>query len=149
MRPNRRALDFFLLASAFAALAVVAACAGNSPINVEGDDDDDGAPVTFAQAFSALEQENCGSSGCHLSPAATAGNLILPNLAGAVTMTNAYMFLLTGGNGGPAVTPGNGEDSLLMRKGLGEAHTGGQQWSESDDTYETIEDWIDDGAPYP
>ena len=139
-----------LFATAAATLAVLVACAGNKPIDVsEGDDDDDGGVVTFADSFAALQEENCGSSGCHLSPATTAGNLILPNLAGAVTMTNAYIFLTEGGDEGPAIVPGNADGSLLLQKGRGEGgHTGGQQWSSSDDTYETIEEWIDAGAVY-
>lgn len=151
MHPSRRTLDLSLLATSLVTLAVIAACAGSKPIDVsEGDDDDDDdGVVTFSESFAALQEENCGSSGCHLAPATVAGNLILPNLAGAVTMTNAYVNITAGGDEGPAVTAGNPDGSLLLQKGLGQlGHTGGQQWTASDDTYETIEEWIDAGATY-
>jgi len=68
--------------------------------------------------------------------------------SGGFTLTS-YQALIAGGNSGPAVIPGNGAGSLLIRKLLGTAPgsqmpLGGTPLP--DTTISTISLWIDQGA---
>ncbi len=93
--------------------------------------------VSFASDVAPLLVDNCG--GCHLEATQTQGGLRLDNFA----------QLMRGGDSGPIVTPGEGEDSLLVQKLRG---TAGQQMPAggrpplSDDSIATIVTWIDEGA---
>lgn len=60
--------------------------------------------------------------------------------------------LLTGGASGPAITPGRGDDSLLIQRlrGLGgDPRMPKKKDPLSDATISQIAQWIDDGAPWP
>jgi len=68
--------------------------------------------------------------------------------SGGLTLTS-YQALMAGGNSGPAVIPGNGAGSLLVRKLRGTAP--GSQMPQGgtplpDSTISTISLWIDQGA---
>ena len=147
MNRTRRCLDLVLVSTAIATALVAAACAGDSPIDVTKGGSG-GPPATFAAgAFVALQTENCGqSTACH-SQAGPQDGLALPDAAGVLAAPLAYISITTGGLEGPAVVPGDADASLLIRKGRGElTHTGGPVWENGDDTYDTVESWIDAGA---
>ena len=148
MLPRKRALDVFLTLALFAVLA--AACAGGTPIDVGppgGDDDDDDIDATFATgAFVALRSENCALAGCHI-PSGPQGGLALPDAAGTLTVAAAHAALLAGGLTGPAVSTASPNTSLILTKGSNTVtHTGLEQWTDGDETYQIVLAWITSGA---
>ena len=132
-----------LLATFVATTAIFVACAGGSPIDV-GDDDDDAATtpaavdVTFATGVvPALASEGCGASGCHLAPAAGAGNLALSG-----TVAEIYTEITTS----MVINTANAASSLILTKGAGTAHSGGALWATTDNSYQSVLGWIQAGA---
>lgn len=93
------------------------------------------AKVTWENTIGPLLAQRCG--GCHGS----SGGLSLAT----------YEDALKGGRRGPAIQPGKGEESLLVRAlrgtepGLRRMPAGGPPLSE--DEINLISGWIDDGAP--
>ena len=124
-----RYLGFLLVASTF----VVAGCddSGNEPTG--GSPNPSGA-ISFS-GFVSPTFSIYGCTSCHGG-------------SGGLTLTS-YQALITGGNSGPAVIPGNGAGSLLIRKLLGTAAgsqmpLGGTPLPPT--TIDSISAWIDQGA---
>lgn len=143
-------LRALLLSLSLLTLGVAAtACDGpGQPIDTgETGDDDDDLDATFTTGVHPmLNDESCGNgTGCHAA-ALPQGGLELPAPGFPLDPAATHASILAGGEEGPAVDTSNAELSLLLRKGLGEAHTGGQQWLTTDDSYITVLAWISSGA---
>lgn len=95
--------------------------------------------VSFASDVAPLLIENC--NGCHIDAMRTQGGLRM----------DTFAQLLRGGDSGPVITPGRGEDSLLVKKLRGTATDGarmpaGGRPALSDESIQLISKWIDEGA---
>jgi hypothetical protein len=89
-----------------------------------------GGEITYASGIGSLMQDRCGN--CHGENGQADLNL------------TSYQGVLDGGESGPAVTPGDPDNSLLVLKYSGEVpHFG--QLAKSELNY--IIDWIAAGAP--
>ncbi len=93
--------------------------------------------VSFAADVAPLLVDNC--RGCHLDANRASGGLRMDNFA----------QLLRGGDTGPVIVPGNGEQSLLVRKlrgNEGQRMPAGGRPPLSDGSIALISTWIDEGA---
>jgi nitrate/TMAO reductase-like tetraheme cytochrome c subunit len=88
-------------------------------------------PLTFADTVGPLLEVSCGA--CHGETGSLQG----------LDLTS-YQGLLQGGSGGPAITPGDPERSLLIRKQTGDQNHFGQL---SPDELDLVSQWIAAGAP--
>lgn len=95
--------------------------------------------VSFSLEIAPLFVESC--SGCHIDA---------QNARGGLNMTN-FRALLNGGDNGPMIKPGEGDESLLVQKlrGMG----GGQRMplgrpAFSDEQIEKVVKWINEGARF-
>ena len=88
--------------------------------------------VSYISSVQPVWDANC--SGCH----GTNGGLNL----------SSYTQLMMGGNSGAAVTPGDGDNSLIIQRlrGIGGSRMPLSAPAVPDATIETIETWIDQGA---
>jgi hypothetical protein len=96
--------------------------------------------VSFSRDIAPVLVENC--SGCHVDPPRRA--------RGQLNMTS-FDRLLTGGDSGPPIAPGQPANSLIVDRIKGEG--GGQQMPQgreplSDEVIAKIEKWIEEGATY-
>jgi len=95
--------------------------------------------VSFANDIAPILVANC--NGCHYAGTRPSGGLNFTNFAG----------LLKGGTTGPAIEPGKGKESLLVKKLLGEAGqrmpAGGRPALKPEEI-EKITKWIDEGATF-
>lgn len=93
--------------------------------------------VSFARHIAPLLVDNC--NGCHLDATQTRGGLRM----------DTFAELMRGGASGPAIEPGRGASSLLVRKLRGEEGNrmpaGGRE-PLSDEEIALISTWIDQGA---
>ena len=96
--------------------------------------------VSFSLDIAPMFIDNCG--GCHVE--------VQNNPRGGLNMTT-FRQLLNGGDSGPIVTPGKGEESFLVQKlkGMG----GGQRMpvnrpAFSDEQVEKVITWINEGARF-
>lgn len=88
-------------------------------------------PLTYADTIGPLLEMRCGN--CH----GATGNLQGLDLT-------SYQGILQGGSSGPAVTPGDPQRSLLVRKQTGDQNHFGQL---TPDEVELVSQWIAAGAP--
>jgi mono/diheme cytochrome c family protein len=95
--------------------------------------------VSFSRQVAPLLIDNC--KGCHFNAQNASGRLRFDN----------FTQLLAGGDSGSLLTPGKGEESLLVKKLRG---TEGQRMPAggrpplSDDNIKLISTWIDEGASF-
>ncbi|MFN7292800.1 MAG: c-type cytochrome domain-containing protein [Pirellula sp.] len=95
--------------------------------------------VSFSRQIAPLLIENC--KGCHFNAQNASGRLRFDN----------FTQLLTGGDSGSVLTPGKGEESLLVKKLRG---TEGQRMPAggrpplSDENIKLVSKWIDEGASF-
>ena len=95
--------------------------------------------------LSILTTKGCNSSACHGSPAGQNGFML--SLYGSDPRADFEMILH--GHGGRRVTLESPEASLLLAKpAFRVAHGGGQLMTDESDEYETILEWLRQGAPY-
>lgn len=134
---------------------ILAACAGNSPIDVGpggGDDDDDGSTPSFATdvvpAFASGTTPSCSAAGCHTG-GTPQGGIALGG--GGLTNQQIYDEIMQGGLSGMAINTANAATSLLLTKpdsaSAGVTHTGGKLWQAGDAPYDAVHGWIQAGAP--
>lgn len=90
-----------------------------------------GIGVSFADDVDPVLEAKC--SGCH---AAGPGGLTITG-----DPSSDYDNVIE------RVTPGDPDDSLLLRKASGESHGGGAVLSPGSDPYDVIDAWISAGAP--
>ncbi len=93
--------------------------------------------VSFAADVAPLLVKNC--NGCHIDAMQTRGGLRM----------DTFAQLFRGGDSGAVVTPGKGEQSLLVKKlrgMVGEQMPAGGRPALSDDSIKLISTWIDEGA---
>lgn len=95
--------------------------------------------VSFSRDIAPLLVENC--NGCHINAMQTRGGLNM----------DTFAQLLRGGDSGAIITPGKGEESLLVKKLRGTAAEGvqmpaGGRPALPDDSIALISKWIDEGA---
>lgn len=95
--------------------------------------------VSFSRQIAPLLIENC--KGCHFNAQNASGRLRFDN----------FTQLLTGGDSGSVLSPGKGEESLLVKKLRG---TEGQRMPAggrpplSDENIKLVSTWIDEGASF-
>jgi hypothetical protein len=89
-------------------------------------------PLTYESTFKALFDGRCVF--CHNSGTDPEGDLDL----------SSYEAMLRGGKSGPALVPGNAEESLIIQRQSGPRDHFGQVL---DDELETLHEWILTGAP--
>ncbi len=93
--------------------------------------------VSFAADVAPLLVESC--KGCHINAMRASGGLNM----------DTFAQLLRGGDSGDIVIPGNGEESLLVKKlrgSMGLKMPAGGRPAFSDDSIKLISTWIDEGA---
>jgi mono/diheme cytochrome c family protein len=93
--------------------------------------------VSFASDVAPLLVENC--NGCHIDAMQNRGGLRM----------DTFAQILRGGDSGAIVTPGKGEQSLLVRKlrGMeGDRMPAGGRPAFSEESIKLISTWIDEGA---
>ena len=125
-------------------------------IRVEGSQQD--RPFSFARDIGGiLTRRSCNSSGCHGGVKGQAGFKLSAN---ALHAREDYKWIVEGGvfqvltseSGGPKtprVNVDKPEASLLLQKAtMAVAHGGGPRFDTASDDYQTILDWIKNGAPY-
>ena len=96
-----------------------------------------GETVSFAGDVAPLLVENC--NGCHIDSMQNRGGLRM----------DTFAQILRGGDSGAIVTPGKGEQSLLVRKlrGMeGDRMPAGGRPALSEESIKLISTWIDEGA---
>lgn len=103
------------------------------------------APIRFRNdVLPALSKSGCNSGGCHGSARGQDGFRL--SLFGFDP--GADYVSVTRELPGRRVNLAQPSDSLLLTKAVGKvAHTGGQRFTESDERYATIMDWLRDAAP--
>lgn len=95
--------------------------------------------VSFANDIAPILVSNC--NGCHYGGTRPSGGFAFNNFTG----------LLKGGTSGPALAPGKGDDSLLVKKLLGTAGQrmpAGGRPALSPEQIQLVKTWIDEGATY-
>jgi len=95
--------------------------------------------VSFANDIAPILVANC--NGCHYGGTRPSGGFAFNNFTG----------LLKGGTSGPALDPGKGDDSLIVKKLLGTAGQrmpAGGRPALSDEQIKLVKTWIDEGASY-
>ncbi|MFN9983949.1 MAG: c-type cytochrome domain-containing protein, partial [Pirellula sp.] len=95
--------------------------------------------VSFANDIAPILVANC--NGCHYGGNRPSGGFAFNNFTG----------LLKGGTSGPALAPGKGDDSLLVKKLLGTAGQrmpAGGRPALSPEQIQLVKTWIDEGATY-
>ncbi len=94
--------------------------------------------VSFARDVAPLLVNNC--TGCHIDA--------MNNTSGGLSMNN-FSQLINGGDSGPIVEPGKGDESLLVRKLRGQEGAimpAGGRPRLSEESIALISTWIDEGA---
>ncbi len=135
---------FSLLAATVFVCLLLSGCgdSGDDPVSPAGDDDDnmvDTTTVSFSDDIEPILNANsCRNPGCHGGGSASGG----------LSLTS-YTSIIAGGVHGNTVVPGDSESSNLVlklksppfgsRMPLGRAPL-------SNETVQTIADWIDEGA---
>jgi hypothetical protein len=138
-----------------AATVMLVACAGDSPINIDG-----GGPpasptpldVTFRTGvvpqFNGGTSPACDGAGCHLGPTTGQGGLNLGG--GGMTADQIYTELTTPALSGmiPVNTANAASSEVLLKPLMGDAtvHTGGKLWKTTDTSYKKVLGWIQAGA---
>ncbi len=125
-------------------------------IRIEGSQQD--RPFSFARDIGGiLTRRGCNSSGCHGGVKGQAGFKLSSN---ALHAREDYKWIVEGGlfqvltskSGGPKtprVNVDKPEASLLLQKAtMAVAHGGGPRFDTASGDYQTILDWIKNGAPY-
>ncbi|MBM3967279.1 MAG: hypothetical protein FJ308_19780, partial [Planctomycetes bacterium] len=95
--------------------------------------------VSFANDIAPILVANC--NGCHYGGTRPSGGFAFNNFTG----------LLKGGTSGPALAPGKGDDSLLVKKLLGTAGQrmpAGGRPALNPEQIQLVKTWIDEGATY-
>jgi len=95
--------------------------------------------VSFANDIAPILVANC--NGCHYGGTRPSGGFAFNNFTG----------LLKGGTSGPALAPGKGDDSLLVKKLLGTAGQrmpAGGRAALNAEQIQLVKTWIDEGATY-
>ncbi len=102
------------------------------------------APVSFRNdVIPALSQAGCNTGACHGTPTGKGGFKL--SLRGY--LPDQDYFTLTREAGGRRINPLSAETSLILRKPLGETpHEGGLRLYRNTKTYETLRDWVAEGA---
>ena len=153
---RRRLVLAGLIATGILAAELGAGCAGNNPINVDKSAPPTSqagspTPVSFTAAvIPALNTKNCTSAGCHGStnPASNGGIYMI-----ATNQTAMWMNLrfVAGNDGNIVVNTANVATSELLLKpdmnDAGLSHTGGKLWQSGQAEYDTVKNWITQGAP--
>lgn len=94
--------------------------------------------VSFARDVAPLLVNNC--TGCHIDA--------MNNTSGGLSMNN-FSQLINGGDSGPIIEPGKGDESLLVRKLRGQEGAimpAGGRPRLSEESIALISTWIDEGA---
>lgn len=144
-----------LAATLIAAAATLVACAGDSPINIDGGGPPASpTPLDVTLRTGVIPQlasgtsPNCIGSGCHLGP--TTGQSGLNLGGGGMTADQIYTELTTPALSGnlPVNTANAAASPLLVKPLMGDAtaHSGGKLWKTTDKSYKTILGWIQAGA---
>ncbi len=107
---------------------------GINPDNEENEPTDD---ISYSSDIQPIFYQNCGNN-CHLN-----------NTSGGLNLSS-YTGLMSGGNNGDVVIPGNGADSIIIQK-LGSNPPFGDRMPIDNQplSFENIDliiTWIDDGA---